>query len=160
GIGGIVTTPIGTDAGAYSLIIQPNGKLVTAGYSSNGIDSDFTLVRYNADGSLDASFGTGGIVTTDFEFLDDVAFALAIQPDRNLVAVGYCSLGPDTSGHLRSKFALARYNTDGSLDTSFGTGGKVTTLLQHSDFALSIAIQPDGKLVVAGESNTENHNYF
>ncbi|HEY5616144.1 MAG TPA: delta-60 repeat domain-containing protein, partial [Bacteroidota bacterium] len=111
--------------------------------------SDFALARYNADGSLDLSFGSGGKVTTDFLGLADVANAVAIQPDGKIVAVGYDNV---TSFALfLFDFALARYKSDGSPDASFGSGGKVTTNFFGSyDEARAVVIQPGGKLVVAG----------
>src|SRR6267142_2270139 len=124
GSGGIVTTAIGNiDDEVFALAIQPDGKLVTAGYSDNGTQNVFALARYNTDGTLDSTFGTGGIVTTAIGILDDEANSLAIQSDGKLVAAGYSF----NSTTLANHFALVRYNTDGTLDTTFGTGGIVTT---------------------------------
>jgi len=129
---GIVTTTIGSfDDEAFALAIQPDGKLVAAGYSNTGSLANpvnvFALVRYNADGSLDTTFNTTGIVTTAIGAFDDEAFALAIQPDGKLVAAG---ISFDDTLH-QYKFALVRYNTDGSLDTTFHTTGIVTTAINH-----------------------------
>jgi uncharacterized delta-60 repeat protein len=102
-------------------------------------------------GTLDTSFGTTGIVTTAIGTSDDTAFALAIQSDGKLVAAGYT----DTGGGGPYEFALVRYNTDGTLDASFGTGGMVTTAIGTSDdTAYALAIQSDGKLVAAGYTDT------
>src|SRR5262249_24482946 len=99
---------------------------------------------YNSDGSLDSTFGTGGLVTTDYSGGNDVAQALVIQADGKLVAAGY-----DTNG--TQNFALARYNSDGSLDSTFGGTGKVTTDFSlGNDVAKVLAIQSDGKFVAAG----------
>jgi uncharacterized delta-60 repeat protein len=128
-----------------ALVLQPDGKIVIAG----GRFSDFAQFRYNSDGSLDTTFGSGGLVTTDFSGRDDEAYALAIQFDGKIVAAGRTTT---TSGSVLSDFALARYNSDGSLDASFGTGGKVTTAFP-SPFpgaAYAMALQPDGKIVAAG----------
>jgi uncharacterized delta-60 repeat protein len=146
GTTGKVTTDIGSSTSdvAYSLILQPDGKLVAAGYSSN----DFALVRYTSNGSLDLSFGTGGKVTTDIgSGTSDWAKSLILQPDGKLVVAGLSS----------SDFALVRYTSNGSLDTNFGTGGKVTTDIGSgtSDYAYSLILQPDGKLVVAGLSSDD-----
>ncbi len=94
-------------------------------------------------GSLDPSFGTGGVVTTDFRFRNDGASAVALQPDAKIVAVG------GSSSRTDSKFALARYKPKGSLDTSFSGDGKVTTSIgaRSDDGANALALQPDGKLV-------------
>ena len=147
GDGGKQTTDI---AGGYdqgrALAVQPDGKIVVAGYTDAG-GGDFALARYNADGSLDTSFGDGGKQTTDFGDLDNQGNALALQPDGKIVVAG------STSGEGGYDFALARYNADGSLDTTFGDGGKQTT-----DFAgldnqgNALALQPDGKIVVAGHA--------
>jgi uncharacterized delta-60 repeat protein len=109
GIGGIVTTSIGSDGYwdyAYALVIQPSdGKIVAAGSSNSGSNYDFALVRYNTDGSLDTGFGIGGKVTTPIGSSDDFAIALGIQPDHNLVVAGY-SYSLIGSNY---DFALVRY---------------------------------------------------
>src|SRR5207249_312267 len=106
---------------------------------------DFAVGRYNADGSLDVNFGTGGTVTTDFGGYDAAA-GVALQADGKIVVTG--STGPGSYS-----FAVARYNADGSLDTSFGTGGKVITGSFFSyGYVSSIAAQADGKIVVAETS--------
>src|SRR5437667_3275138 len=90
GTGGKVTTPIGSiDDEAFALVLLPDGKLVAAGYTSSASNTAFALVRYNADGSLDPSFGTGGKVSTSIGSIDDEAVALVLQPDGKLVAAGY-----------------------------------------------------------------------
>ncbi|MFN3564715.1 MAG: WD40 repeat domain-containing protein [Burkholderiaceae bacterium] len=149
GSGGKVTTAIGSgDDRAYALALAPDGKIVVAGYSDAGsTDRDFALARYNANGSLDASFGSGGKVTTAFGSGTDEAYALALAPDGKIVAAGRSHNG------MNYDFALARYNADGSLDTTFGSGGKVVTAIgAGTDEAYAIALAPDGKIVVAGVS--------
>ena len=145
---GKVTTEVGsTDDFARSVAIQSDGKIVAAGFSSNGSDWDFALVRYNTDGSLDTSFDTDGKVTTAIGSGDDHAVSVAIQSDGKIVAAGYSDNGSDND------FALVRYNTDGSLDASFDGDGKVTTAIGSDwDQAYSVAIQSDGKIVAAGYS--------
>jgi uncharacterized delta-60 repeat protein len=140
GVGGKVTTDFGPRIGR-ALVLQPDGKLVAAG----GAFSEFALARYLPDGSLDTTFGTGGKVITPFGQAFVAANALVLQPDGKLVAAGYS--GPSDEAF---DFALARYLPDGSLDTSFGTDGKVTTDLGSSDVANALVVQPDGKLVAAG----------
>jgi uncharacterized delta-60 repeat protein len=137
GSGGKVTTDFGGSDGASAVTIQSDGRIVATG-SSGG--ADFALARYNADGSLDASFGGGGRVTTDFGS-SDAASALAIQSDGKIVVAGRGGGGD---------FALARYNADGSLDASFGSGGRVTTNFGGFDSALGVALQADGRIVAAG----------
>ena len=115
---GKVITPIGGNDTAVA--VQDDARIIAAGYSFNGADNDFALVRYLPDGELDPSFGIGGKVITHFGG-DDVAQGVVIQADGKIVVAGYSSNGST------SDFALARYNPDGSLDSSFGGEGKVTT---------------------------------
>ena len=136
---------------AHDVAIQPNGKAVVVGATnSNPFDinssDDFALARYEVDGSLDQSFGDGGKVTTDFGDSFDQAEAVAVQDDGKVVVAGVTESG---SGD----FALARYAPDGTLDQDFGNGGKVRTDFGGSDFAYALALQSDGKAVVAGFSN-------
>src|SRR5439155_1352997 len=147
GTGGKVTTAIGTrDDAATAVASQADGKLVAAGDTSAGGNNYFALVRYNANGTLDATTGTGGKVTTAIGTSDDVASAVAVQADGKLVAAG------DTDDGGNNYFALARYNANGTLDATFGTGGKVTTAIGTLDYAYALAVRPDGKLVAAGET--------
>ena len=152
GTGGIVA--IGNRAWANALGIQTDGKIVAAGYSSNGSNEDFSLVRYNADGSLDTTFGTGGIVTTTIGS-DAYAQALGIQTDGKIVAAG------DYYNGSNYEFALVRYTADGSLDTTFGTGGIVTTTIGSGNaWANALGIQTDGKIVAAGQSSNGSNEDF
>ncbi len=150
GAGGKVTTDFGsTDDIPYTVTVQADGKIVVAGITDPGNASNFGLVRYNVDGSLDASFGTGGKVATDFGANFEAGNSVTMQADGKIVVAGFSFLGS-----FNVDFALARYNSDGSLDTSFGTGGKVTTNFgSNNESAISVVIQPDGKIVLAGSSN-------
>jgi uncharacterized delta-60 repeat protein len=160
GTGGEVTTTVGsgtTYTEAEALRVQPDGKIVAAGYGTNGSNYDFALARYNPSGSLDTSFDGDGKVVTDFGSHDDLAYSLALQPDGKIVVAGRSHNGGDWD------FALARYNPDGSLDTSFGPAhnGKVRTdFASSNDLAYGVALQPDGKIVVAGGSYTTFPNYL
>ena len=153
---GKVTTPIGSgnDLGV-SMAIQSDGKIVVAGSSHNGSNWDIAVVRYNADGSLDSSFDTDGKVTTPIGSNNDRGRAVAIQSDGKIVVVGVSHNGSDND------FAAVRYNADGSLDTSFDTDGKVTTPIgSGNDRGATVAMQSDGKIVVAGESHNGTDNDF
>jgi uncharacterized delta-60 repeat protein len=137
---------------AYALSIQSDGKIVAAGRSDAGGSFDFALARYNTDGSLDSGFGNDGLVLTDFSGFGsyDEAYALSIQSDGKIVAAGRSDAGGS------SNFALARYNTDGSLDSGFGNDGLVLTDFSGSgniDEAYALSIQSDGKIVAAGASD-------
>ena len=123
------------------MAIHADGKIVAAGYVLIGSLFDFGLARYNTDGSLDTTFDGDGKVTTDFGDSED-ARGVAIQADGKIVAAG-STLGD---------FALARYNTDGSLDTTFGSDGKVTTDFGDGDSARGIAIRGDRRLVAVGSA--------
>src|SRR6185503_13541791 len=102
-----------------------------------------------AAGDLDPTFGNGGKVITTFQFSEEI-FAVAVQADGKIVAAGFTSsLGP-------SLFALARYNAEGSLDTSFGAGGLVTTVFDLGSHVNDLAIQPDGKIIAAGIAFSNN----
>ncbi|HEX5735270.1 MAG TPA: BACON domain-containing carbohydrate-binding protein [Blastocatellia bacterium] len=145
GSGGKVTTDFQQQSDeAQAIAIQSDGKIVVAGSADTPID-DFALARYNTDGSLDASFGSGGKVTTNFASSLDRVNALAIQADGKIIAAG----DADLPGF--QAFALARYNSNGSLDTSFGTNGKVTTDFFHLINSIkAIAIQSDGRIIAGG----------
>ena len=144
---GVVTTSISGHAdGANAVVVQPDGNVVAAGSClTGGTNTDFCLARYLADGTLDASFGTGGMVTTPVGSGSDEANALVLQPDGKLVAAGACFNGASYD------FCLARYDTSGNLDASFGTGGIVSHLAGgFSAGANALVLQPDGKLVAGG----------
>ena len=115
-----------------AIAIQPSdGKILVAGQTTNsdGTTTDFALVRYNTDGSLDTSFGNGGIVTTSFGDGADGATGVAVQADGQIVVSGVSQLDGNGNNTGEDHFALARYNPDGSLDTTFGPlgNGTVTT---------------------------------
>ena len=156
GTGGKVTTAIGSaDDTAYSVVLQSDGKIIAVGQSDNGANTDFAVVRYNADGSLDTSFDTDGKVTTAIGSSSDNARSVVLQSDGKIILSGY------SVGATRD-FAVVRYNADGSLDTSFGTGGIVTTPIgSGTDEAYSVVLQSDGKIIAAGYSNNgPNNNDF
>ncbi|MGF1933640.1 MAG: putative Ig domain-containing protein [Nostoc sp. ChiQUE02] len=142
GSNGIVTTDIGskTTDTAYSVSVQADGKILVAGSSS----SNFALVRYNSNGSLDTDFNITGKVITNLGSTD-IAYSVTVQADGKIIL----------AGRRGSDFALARYNINGSLDTSFGSGGKVITDIGSatSDIAYSVSVQADGKILVAGSSS-------
>lgn len=136
---------------ARDVAIQSDGKIIIAGTADAGVttnSTDFVVVRLDPNGSLDSTFnGSGSVITSVVG--DGTVNAVAIQPDGKIIVVG--------SGVVNGKqqFCLARYNTNGSLDTSFGLFGFVYTLFEpfatnNASEAMDIAIQPDGKIVAAG----------
>ena len=152
GTGGKVLTPIGASTDAINaLAIDAQGRIVVAGSTkASGVYSDyeFAVARYDPDGSLDSSFGGDGVVTTPFGTYSG-ANAIAIDPQGRIVVAGHA----DNAEGLG--FGLARYNPDGSLDSSFDGDGKVTTpIIDYGpvgrDAALAVAIDPEGRIVAGG----------
>jgi uncharacterized delta-60 repeat protein len=135
-----------------AMALQDDGKIVMVG----GSILDFLLARYNADGSLDESFGVGGLVTTDIgNFTQEEARAVAMQPDGKIIVAGNIRDSRVVGGTLSDKFffTLVRYNTDGSLDTSFNGSGKLRS--EAIGRAFAVALQSDGKIVAAGDDATD-----
>ena len=149
GTGGRVTTDLGLRALPGAAALLPDGRILAAGFRF-GTTEDFALVRYTTQGGLDASFGQGGVVTTDFGGTRDEAWGLVVQRDGKIVVAGHRFTGASGSGP--ADFALARYDGSGNLDSSFGSGGRVVTDLGQSDLVWDAVIQPDGKIVVAGST--------
>jgi len=147
GAGGTVVTEFPSSySGARAVAVQADGRIVAAGFAhtNNSIISDFALTRYDASGALDPTFGTGGRVRTDFGGRFDEALAVAVQPDGRVVVAGNSS---DANG---SDMAVARYNSDGLLDTSFEGDGMALVDFGSEASARAVALQPDGRIVLAG----------
>lgn len=143
---GKVVTSFGTgDDGCDGLVVLADGRLLAAGTAFNGTDNDFALARYNANGSLDTSFNTTGKVVTSIGSGRDDARDLAIQGDGKIIVAGFAQNGANYD------FGLVRYNSNGSLDSTFGSGGKTMTDVLNNDYGLAVAVQPDGKILVAGD---------
>lgn len=149
GTGGIVQTAVSSTGGglALALAVQDDGRIVVAGGGSNGLGYDFVLVRYNTDGKPDDTFGTDGRVitpVTDYMITGSVVSGLALQDDGKLLAAGGS--------------CIIRYNTDGSLDTTFGDDGKRVTGSYYEQTS-SVAVLADGKILAAGSSYNGNGSY-
>jgi uncharacterized delta-60 repeat protein len=143
---GTVTTPVGPrDDLAFDLVIDAADRVVVAGSSWNGTDYDIAVTRYLPDGSLDPTFGTGGVVRTDLGGTPDVVTAVTVDAAGRVVVAGH-------TGELHFEdVALVRYLPDGSLDPTFGAGGVVRTDFGSiQDSAQAVAIDPAGRVVVAG----------
>ncbi len=144
-----ITDLSGTHESAFALTLQPDGRILVAGFAFIGSDNDLAVARYHPDGSLDTAFGGMGWVAADFNDNFDMGYALGLQMDGKIVAAGVST--PDVGD---SDIAVVRFNPDGSLDSSFdGDGWLLTDFTGYYDRAKSLVIQPDGKIVVAGDSN-------
>lgn len=150
GDGQVTTSFGGAGPTARAVMIQPDGKIVVAGYISftTGDLRDIVLARYETDGTLDASFGAGGTAIIDLTpNATEIAFDAVMLSDGKIIIVGQKN---DTVGF--ADFLAARFNTDGSVDTTFGTNGLTTVAVapSNNDLADSVAIAPDGKIVIGG----------
>jgi len=154
GLLGRSVTDFGSGETAHSVAIQTDGKIVIGGNSNNGdvYNYHFLVARFTSFGFLDGTFGYNGRSITEFGY-DDHCTAIAIQSNGKIVAVGYTSFFTDNN----YDFALARYNSNGAIDSTFGGDGKVVTNINYlyegsDDSAYDVAIQSDGKIVVAGST--------
>ena len=159
--------PLPTDFGNvgfidYSIALQPDGKIIAVGQLGCTFSGScptpgykFALARFNSNGSTDTTFGTNGVVTNNFNIMIDPSETgavqlknIIIQPDGRLI------VGLDTFDGSHYHFLLARFNANGSPDTSFGNAGQITTAFSTPDDHLhSIILQPDGKIVAAGSTS-------
>ena len=133
------------------MAVQADGRIVVVGTAGR---TKFALARYNSDGTLDRTFGVNGKVRTDFTSGFDSATGVAIQTDGKIVAVGQA--GSYYANQRDTKFALARYNSDGTRDASFGGDGKAMTKFSLGfESATGVAIQADGKIVAVGTAGRD-----
>jgi uncharacterized delta-60 repeat protein len=148
GNNGKVVTDIGaSDDVVHSITLLPDGRILLAGGSNDGANTDIAVVRYNTDGSLDSSFDEDGKVTTGVTGGYIYGSDVVAQPDGRIVVAALTGFGP------MSDFVVVRYQMDGALDDSFGSGGFVVTALgPAADASTSVALQPDGKILLAGWS--------
>ncbi len=161
--GKVVTEPdlsiyvFGVGNGWVSLAIQTDGKIVATGivtkYGQGGgnnlFNTDILVARFLPDGTLDKSFGTNGVVITDLGS-SDLSFDIVVQPDGKIL------VGGQTSSHL----LVLRYNTDGSIDKSFGDGGGYVLSSVNVTTAHAITLQPDGKIVAGGGYNFDTYFFI
>jgi uncharacterized delta-60 repeat protein len=155
---GKVTTDFGGDGNAEgrSVAVQTDGKIVVVGYATAGSTEKFALARYNADGTLDTSFGGSGRVMTDVGITGSIATGVALQKDGKIVVAGYAVKNSGTG----YDFACVRYNTDGNVDQSFGDGGKTMTSVGQGDGKANAVAVQDGKIIVAGSAYVGDDSQF
>ena len=153
---GTVITPIGSGGdAARSITLQPDGKVLLAGNCFNGTNFDFCAARYLANGTLDSTWNSTGKVITFIGGGDDIANSMTLQPDGKVLLGGYCSNGTNND------FCAARYLASGTLDTTWnGTGTVITPIGSGDDRASSITLQPDGKVLLAGNCHNGANNDF
>src|SRR6185295_10413131 len=138
---------------ANAAVLQPDGKIIVAGsasYDSANRDIGFALARFNADGSIDFGFGTGGKQITDFFGAGAKANGVVLQPDGKFVVAGTAS--DSATRPVATDVGVARYNSDGSLDPAFGSGGQTVffNATAATEQGNAVAVLPDGKIIVAG----------
>jgi uncharacterized delta-60 repeat protein len=155
GTGGLTSTDFGFSDVANAMAIQTNGKIVVAGHTGSLGNVNIAMARYNTDGSLDATFGTGGKVVSDFGG-SEFGTSMAIQKDGKIIVAGFAG---DIFG-FPLDYLTIRYNTDGTLDNSFGTAGRAVTDIGGDDEGRAVSIQANGKIVLAGTSNVAGGGDF
>lgn len=151
---GWMSAPAGADDVAMALAVQSDGKILIAGYSRDTGDQDFAIARVNSDGERDNTYAVGGTYTGTFTYslsTDDRVTGIVIQSDGKAVLGGSYNAG-------NADFALLRMTTSGALDTSFGDSGSVHAAFSpvgagQLEFGQALALQPDGKFLIAGSSN-------
>ena len=140
---------------AYDIALQPDGKIVVAGFSQSGNANVFAIARYNSNGSLDTSFDDDGMLITHPGGLEGVAYEIEIQPDGKIIAGGSMR---DAAAPGYSNFMMIRYNSNGALDNTFGVAGKVrVSMSSHYDEIRAMALQNDGCIVVGGAATNESN---
>jgi len=145
GLNGRVAVELGLRNSGHAVVVQADGKIVVAGSVADEAGLNFSLVRFNRDGSLDASFNGDGSVTTRVTPGDDEILALGLLADGRIIAAGYSHNGTDRD------FALACYRPDGSLDPLFGQGGLVLTAVgNRNEEITALTIDGQDRITVAG----------
>jgi uncharacterized delta-60 repeat protein len=146
---GKVVVELGISARANAVAVQPDGKIIVAGYDvAEGGATFFDVIRLNSDGTPDTSFGSGGTASAGFSGADQAAASdVAIAPDGKIVAAGLITPDGNPASY---NFAVVRFNANGSRDTTFNGTGRLVGSLGGPDVATAVAVQPDGKIVTAG----------
>ncbi|WP_300460379.1 hypothetical protein [Desulfobacula sp.] len=141
-----INANIGSADGIFDIVLQPDGKIIAAGYYMVGYNNRFLIMRFNVDGRLDTTFGNSGYVREHFtENTLETASAVAIQDDGNIVVAGY---GQGADG--RHKISILRLTSSGALDTTFSNDGKLVMLSGHHSRGSDVVIDANGKIIVGG----------
>ncbi|HZR80257.1 MAG TPA: hypothetical protein VFD92_04090 [Candidatus Binatia bacterium] len=153
GTGGVVITSIGPfDDRAAGVVVQPDGRIIAAGYTKSTANRDVALVRYESDGRLDATFGAGGIAIAAIGSGNDEAAAVELDAAGRIVIGGYSALGGQYA------LAVARFDATGALDPSFGDGGSTRVRFSTGDaFGNALALDDEGRIVVAGRARIDGN---
>nr|WP_244307269.1 M10 family metallopeptidase C-terminal domain-containing protein [Azotobacter salinestris] len=151
GSDGKATFDLGRGDYVYSMAMQPDGKILVTGRSDNGSDDNFGVIRLNADGTLDTSFGSDGKAIFELGYSDDQGHSVTVLPDGKILMAGSSYDYSENSTYF--DFSVIQLNADGTLDTSFGSDGEATADINgNDDLGNSLLVQPDGKILVAGRS--------
>ncbi|MFB7512640.1 calcium-binding protein [Streptomyces sp. NPDC056144] len=140
---GMVTADFGGTEFGNAISVQPDGKILAAGSGGAG----FALLRYHANGTPDATFGTGGRTSVAFPGDGGLPYAMALQTNGKIVLAGRAD---DPNSSEANDFGVARFNSNGTIDTGFAGDGFAVTGFNDFDEARGVLIQPDGKIVAAG----------
>lgn len=162
GTNGIVTTNFGND-GQYpgGIKLQSDGKIIISGTTENfsPLNSDIIVMRLNSNGSLDNTFGTNGQIIINVDLLDgsqtlDYGIDILFRDDGKIIVIG----SSDISGN---KIVLIRLNSNGTIDSSFGSSGLVVEMFNTNfDAWTCSALQSDNKIIIGGQSNDGNNDVF
>lgn len=155
GTNGSTTTSIGTSAQVNSVIIQTDGKILAVGTVGTGDSQDTVLIRYNSNGSLDSGFGNNGIVITALSPVNEKANDLGLQSDGKIIVAGNIT----TPASALVDFMVARFNQNGTLDSTFGANGIATFDQSATDIFNAVAIQPDNKIVAVGGTSQNSYDF-
>lgn len=160
GVKGGVLTTIGLRDGINAIARTPEGKVVAAGYAFNGINYEFAVARYLANGALDPDFGIQGRVATAVGTDDDIAYGVAVQPDGRIIVVGKTCASRTAEGVQVWDWAIVQYRANGALDLSFNASGILKRNLNANDEAANSVFVRDGRIIVGGYSGTATDEDF
>jgi uncharacterized delta-60 repeat protein len=155
GSGGRVLTDLGAAAFAAAVAVTPDGHIVVGGGISRIGANDFLLLKYDASGHLDPSFGANGVVVADLFGRDEAMLDMALTANGDIVVAG--TVNESIIGR-ESDLGIARFTSDGSLDMSFGLAGRTRVDLGGSDRAAALALEPNGEAVIAGNTLSPSGN--